>query len=55
MFWCFLGTSIVADAFMCGIEKITSKTKLIRIPNAEKKEDKFVEVKVWNPTSLRMS
>lgn len=55
MFWCFLGTSIVADAFMCGIEKITSKTKLIRIPNAEKKEDKFVEVKVWNDTVANLS
>lgn len=55
MFWCFLGTSIVADSFMCGIEKITSKTKLIRIPNAEKKEDKFVEVKVWNDTVANLS
>ncbi|XP_048733379.1 sodium/calcium exchanger 3-like isoform X2 [Ostrea edulis] len=55
MFWCFVGTSIVADSFMCGIEKITSKTKLIRIPNAEKKEDRMVEVKVWNDTVANLS
>ncbi|XP_061168050.1 sodium/calcium exchanger 3-like isoform X2 [Saccostrea echinata] len=55
MFWCFMGTSIVADSFMCGIEKITSKTKIIRIPNAEKKEDKMLEVKVWNDTVANLS
>ncbi|XP_062575827.1 sodium/calcium exchanger 3-like isoform X2 [Saccostrea cucullata] len=55
MFWCFIGTSIVADSFMCGIEKITSKTKIIRIPNVEKKEDKVLEVKVWNDTVANLS
>lgn len=55
MLWCFLGTSIVADSFMCGIEKITSKTKKIRIPNIEKKEDRVLEVKVWNDTVANLS
>ena len=31
----FLGVSIVADVFMCAIEKITSKTKLIHIAGAD--------------------
>lgn len=35
MIYCFLGISIVADVFMCAIEKITSRTRKIKIPNPE--------------------
>ena len=31
--------AIVADVFMCAIEKITSKTKLIRVPSKEQGKD----------------
>ena len=31
LLYSFLGVSIVADVFMCAIEKITSKTKIINI------------------------
>ena len=47
MLWCFFGVAIVADAFMCGIEHITSKTRKIEIPDPEKKDSvKTIEVKV---------
>lgn len=35
LIYCFLGISIVADVFMCSIEKITSRTRKIKIPNPE--------------------
>lgn len=54
--WCFLGMAIVADVFMCGIEKITSRTKSIQIPDPEKKGDfQEVEVKVWNDTVANLT
>jgi solute carrier family 8 (sodium/calcium exchanger) len=31
MLWFFVGIAIVADTFMCSIEKITSKTKVVKI------------------------
>ena len=34
LIYSFLGVSIVADVFMCAIEKITSKTKTIHIAGA---------------------
>ena len=49
MLWCFFGVAIVADAFMCGIEHITSKTRKIEIPDPEQKDSiKTIEVKVRN-------
>lgn len=56
MLWCFLGIAIVADTFMLGIEKITSKTKIIRIPNPKSKDGvEEIEVKVWNDTVANLS
>lgn len=56
MVWCFLGIAIVADMFMLGIEKITSKTKIIRISNSKSKNGyDEVEVKVWNDTVANLS
>jgi solute carrier family 8 (sodium/calcium exchanger) len=47
LLWVFFGVAIVADAFMCGIEHITSKTRKIQIPDPVKKDAvKFLEVKV---------
>lgn len=56
MIWCFLGVAIISDTFMCGIERITSKTRIIKIPDSEDK-DKFkdIEVKVWNDTVANLS
>ncbi|XP_071105716.1 sodium/calcium exchanger 3-like isoform X1 [Haliotis cracherodii] len=56
MIWCFLGVAIISDTFMCGIERITSKTRVIKIPDSEDK-DKFkdIEVKVWNDTVANLS
>jgi len=49
MIYCFLGISIVADVFMCAIEKITSRTRTINIPNPEAEGGyEKIEVKVWN-------
>lgn len=50
LLWCFLGIAIVSDTFMCGIEHITSKTRLISIPNPDGKGGvKVIEVKVRLP------
>ena len=56
MLWCFLGIAIVADMFMVGIEKITSKTKIIKVSNPKKKGGvEEIEVKVWNDTVANLS
>lgn len=55
LLYSFLGVSIVADIFMCAIEKITSKTK--RIPIASTKDDvpEVIEVQVWNDTVANLT
>ncbi|XP_059147493.1 sodium/calcium exchanger 2-like [Physella acuta] len=55
MLWCFFGIAIVSDAFMCGIEHITSKTRTISIPNPEGEGFKLIEVKVWNDTVANLT
>lgn len=56
MLWLFLGIAIVADTFMCAIEKITSKTRIVKIADSEVKEGtRDVEVKVWNDTVANLS
>ena len=56
MLWCFLGIAIVSDMFMCGIERITSKTRHIKVPSATQKDkEDTVEVKVWNDTVANLS
>ncbi|XP_074648787.1 sodium/calcium exchanger 3-like isoform X2 [Tubulanus polymorphus] len=56
LLWCFLGISIIADVFMCAIEKITSKTKTVLIANLEVPgEHEEVEVKVWNDTVANLT
>ncbi|KAK3612394.1 hypothetical protein CHS0354_031988 [Potamilus streckersoni] len=56
MLWFFLGIAIVADVFMTGIENITSKTRIIRVPNPEAEGCiKEIKVKVWNDTVANLS
>ncbi|RUS91007.1 hypothetical protein EGW08_001224, partial [Elysia chlorotica] len=55
MLWCFLGIAIVSDTFMCGIEHITSKTRLISVPDPETGGTKSIEVKVWNDTVANLT
>lgn len=56
MLWFFVGIAIVADTFMCSIEKITSKTKVVKIADSEQKDGtREVEVKVWNDTVANLS
>ena len=56
MVWCFLGIAIVADVFMVGIEKITSKTRKIKVSNSKSKGGyEEIEVKVWNDTVANLS
>ncbi|KAI8797520.1 Sodium/calcium exchanger 1, partial [Biomphalaria glabrata] len=35
LLWCFLGVAYVADIFMASIERITSKTRIVRISDPE--------------------
>ena len=51
----FLGVSIVADIFMCAIEKITSKTKKIHIAGSGDDEEEVIEVPVWNGTVANLT
>jgi len=52
----FLGVSIVADVFMCAIEKITSKTKTIHIVGAsDDSGPEVIEVPVWNGTVANLT
>ena len=51
----FLGVSIVADIFMCAIEKITSKTKKIHIASTREDTPEVIEVPVWNGTVANLT
>ena len=54
--WSFTGVAIVADVFMCAIETITSKVKIVKVakpgPNNDYEE---VEVRVWNDTVANLT
>ena len=51
LFWSFLGVAIVADVFMTGIEKVTSKKRMI----VNKKTGTVRTVKVWNDTVANLT
>ncbi|XP_035827905.1 sodium/calcium exchanger 3 [Aplysia californica] len=54
--WCFLGVAHVADIFMAAIERITSKTRTVRISDPEAENGyREVELKVWNDTVANLS
>ncbi|GMR47159.1 hypothetical protein PMAYCL1PPCAC_17354, partial [Pristionchus mayeri] len=69
LLYCFLGTAIIADIFMCAIERITSTTKKIKkkreeLPLVEQGEkavqvrsedEEYEYVKVWNPTVANLT
>lgn len=56
LLYLFLGIAIIADIFMCAIEKITSKVKVVTIRTGPKEEDvEEVEVKVWNDTVANLT
>ena len=56
LLYSFLGVSIVADVFMCAIEKITSKTKLIHLGSGDSEEGpEAIEVSVWNGTVANLT
>ena len=46
MLWCFLGIAIIADIFMCSIEKITSKTRVVKVASADPETIGYEEVEV---------
>ena len=55
LLYSFLGVSIVADIFMCAIEKITSKTKKIHIASTKDDVPEVIEVPVWNGTVANLT
>jgi solute carrier family 8 (sodium/calcium exchanger) len=56
MLWCFLAVSIIADVFMGAIERITSKTTKLRIPDDTNPQGfRELDVKVWNDTVANLS
>lgn len=56
LLYSFLGISIVADIFMCAIEKITSKKKQITISSGSGDEPAdVIEVQVWNGTVANLT
>lgn len=56
LLYCFLGVAIIADVFMCAIERITSKTKRLtlsaQVPGGQ---PDIIEVKVWNETVANLT
>lgn len=55
LLWCFMGVAILADVFMCAIEKITSKTRSITIASANSKGTEEIEIRVWNDTVANLT
>ncbi|XP_045213342.1 sodium/calcium exchanger 3-like isoform X2 [Mercenaria mercenaria] len=56
LLWIFMAVAIIADVFMCSIERITSKTTTIRIADSEAEGGyQEMEVKVWNNTVANLS
>uniref|UniRef100_A0A1I8EYD1 Calx-beta domain-containing protein n=3 Tax=Wuchereria bancrofti TaxID=6293 RepID=A0A1I8EYD1_WUCBA len=61
LLYCFLGTAIVADVFMCSIERITSSTRKVKLKRSVRNNlmnetvDEGVKVRIWNPTVANLS
>ncbi len=56
LLWSFLGVAIIADIFMCSIEKITSRTRTIRVATADSSKGyEEIEVKIWNDTVANLT
>jgi solute carrier family 8 (sodium/calcium exchanger) len=56
LLWCFFGVAIVADVFMCAIEKITSRTTIIKMASTDSSTGyDEIEIKVWNNTVANLT
>ena len=56
LLWIFMAVAIVADVFMCSIERITSKTTKIRIADPDAETGfREVDVRVWNNTVANLT
>ncbi|ESP03915.1 hypothetical protein LOTGIDRAFT_71451, partial [Lottia gigantea] len=55
LIWSFFAVAIVADAFMRGVVRITSKTRVIQVADPNTKTTTDVEVKVWNDTVANLT
>lgn len=55
LLWCFMGVAILADVFMCSIEKITSKTRRITIASTSNTGSEEIEIRVWNDTVANLT
>ena len=56
LLWCFLGVAIIADVFMCAIEKITSKTRTVKVASTHSEKGyEEIEVRVWNDTVANLT
>lgn len=54
--WSFTGVAIVADVFMCAIETITSKVKIVKVAKPGRENDyEEVEVRIWNDTVANLT
>jgi len=51
LFWCFMGVAIIAEVFMAGIEKVTSK----KVRMFDKKKQRFYTFEVWNATVANLT
>ena len=57
LLWCFMGVAIIADVFMCAIETITSKTKVVMVAKQGRSSNDMeeVHVRVWNDTVANLT
>ena len=56
LLWSFMAVSIIADVFMAGIEAITTKTQILKIPDPEEEDEyKEIEIKIWNGTVANLT
>jgi len=56
LLWIFLAVAIIADVFMCAIERITAKTTKIRVADPEAEGGyREMDVRVWNNTVANLS
>lgn len=56
LLYLFLGIAIIADIFMCSIEKITSQTKKVLIsPGDSNNPPEYIEMTVWNSTVANLT
>lgn len=56
LIWSFTGVAIIADVFMCAIETITSKVKVVKVAKpGSGNEHEEVEIRVWNDTVANLT